>query len=495
MPHLLALDQGTTYSRAIVFDDSGRIVALKQLEYDQHYPQPGWVEHDPEDIWKTQLGVAEAALKDAGLSPSDISGLGITNQRETIVVWDRVTGEPLHHAIVWQDHRTASVCDQLRAEGREPMVVGKTGLLLDPYFSATKLAWLINNVPDVKRAADENRLAWGTVDAWLVHRLTGGQLHVTDASNASRTLLMDIHAGDWDDELLDCFGVPRSVLPEIRPSSEVYGEVDSGLPLAGIPIAGIAGDQQAALFGQACFDCGAAKNTYGTGCFLLMNTGEEVVVSKNRLLTTVAWRLDGRTEYALEGSVFMGGAVVGWLRDGLGIIKSAAEVEALANSVEDTGGVILVPAFTGLGAPHWDAYARGTIVGMTRGTTAAHLARAALESIALQVADLLEAMHGDSGANLPQLRVDGGASVNDTLLQLQADLLQAPVVRPAVTETTALGAAYLTGLATRVWPNREAVASQWQVERQFEPRMSADEAQAKRAQWRRAVERAVGWAK
>jgi glycerol kinase len=373
------------------------------------------------------------------------------------------------------------------------MVVGKTGLLLDPYFSATKLAWLLENVPDVRQAAEECRLACGTIDAWLVYQLTGGALHVTDASNASRTQLMDIHTGDWDDELLDCFGVPRSVLPEIRSSSEVYGQVHSDLPLAGIPIAGIAGDQQAALFGQACFDRGTTKNTYGTGCFMLMNTAEEAIASGHKLLTTIAWRLDGRTEYALEGSVFMGGAVVGWLRDGLGIIKSSSDVEALANSVADTGGVFLVPAFTGLGAPHWDPYARGTIVGITQGTTAAHLARAALESIALQVADLLEAMHGDSAADVPQLRVDGGASVNDTLMQCQADLLQTPVVRPEVTETTALGAAYLAGLATGVWPGRDAVAHQWRAERLFEPRMSADQAEAKRARWRRALARAAGW--
>lgn len=494
MPYLLALDQGTTSSRAIVFDESGRIVALKQQEFEQHFPQPGWVEHDAEEIWRTQLAVAEAALKEAKLRPADVAGLGITNQRETIVAWDRKTGEPLSRAIVWQDRRTASVCDRLRIEGREPMVVGKTGLLLDPYFSATKIAWLLEHVPEVKQAAKEDRLACGTIDAWLVHRLTAGELHATEASNASRTLLMDIHAGDWDEELLDCFGVPRSVLPEIRASSEIYGEVDGKLPLVGIPIAGIAGDQQAALFGQTCFERGLAKNTYGTGCFLLMNTGEDAVVSQNRLLTTVAWRLGGLTEYALEGSVFIGGAVVGWLRDGLGIIKESSEVEALATSVEDTGGVYLVPAFAGLGAPHWDPYARGTIVGMTRGTTAAHIARAAVESIALQVADLLEAMHGDSGVNLPQLRVDGGASVNNTLMQFQADILQMPVVRPAVTETTALGAAYMAGLATGVWPNREAVASQWCADREFEPRMSADEAQAKRAQWRRAVERAGGWA-
>ena len=493
MPHLLALDQGTTSSRAIVFDESGRIVALKQQEFGQHYPQPGWVEHDPEEIWASQLAVADKAIMAAGLQPADIAGLGITNQRETVVAWDRVTGEPLHRAIVWQDRRTAGVCKELRSEGHEPMVVGKTGLLLDPYFSATKLAWLLENVPDVQQAAKQGRLACGTIDAWLIFRLTGGALHLTDASNASRTQLMNIHTGDWDDQLLDCFGVPRSVLPEIRASSGSYGQVHGDLPLAGIPIAGIAGDQQAALFGQACFDRGSAKNTYGTGCFMLMNTAEQATVSEHKLLTTIAWQLDGRTEYALEGSVFMGGAVVGWLRDGLRIIKSSSEVEALANSVTDTDGVLLVPAFTGLGAPHWDPYARGTIVGITQGTTAAHLARAALESIALQVADLLEAMRGDSAVDVPQLRVDGGASVNDTLMQCQADLLQTPVVRPKVTETTALGAAYLAGLATGVWPNQDAVASQWRADRQFEPQMSADQAEAKRASWRRAVARATGW--
>ena len=493
MSHLLALDQGTTSSRAIVFDESGQIIALKQQEIGQHYPQQGWVEHDPKEIWTSQLAVAQGALQAAGLRPADVAGLGITNQRETVIAWDRVTGEPLHRAIVWQDRRTASVCDQLRSDGREPMVVGKTGLLLDPYFSATKLAWLLENVLDVRQAAEQRRLAFGTIDAWLVYQLTGGALHVTDASNASRTQLMDIHIGDWDDELLDCFGVPRSVLPEVRSSSEVYGQVHSDLSLAGIPIAGIAGDQQAALFGQACFDRGSAKNTFGTGCFMLMNTAEEAIASGHKLLTTIAWRLDGRTEYALEGSVFMGGAVVGWLRDGLGIIKSSSDVEALANSVADTGGVFLVPAFTGLGAPHWDPYARGTIIGITQGTTAAHLARAALESIALQVADLLEAMRGDSAADVSQLRVDGGASVNDTLMQCQADLLQTPVVRPEVTETTALGAAYLAGLATGVWPSRDAVARQWRAERLFEPRMSADQAEAKRARWRRALARAAGW--
>ena len=493
MPHLLALDQGTTSSRAIVFDQSGRAIAVEQQEFGQHYPRPGWVEHDPEEIWASQLAVAEAALQTAGLRAVDVAGLGITNQRETVVAWDRVTGEPLHRAIVWQDRRTASVCEQLRAEGRQPMVLGKTGLLLDPYFSGTKLAWLLENVADVRQAADEGRLACGTMDAWLVYRLTGGALHATDASNASRTQLMDIHNGDWDEELLKCFGVPREVLPEIRASSEVLGSVADALPLAGIPIAGIAGDQQAALFGQACFERGSAKNTYGTGCFMLMNTGEEAIASEHKLLATIAWRIAGLTEYALEGSVFMGGAVVGWLRDGLGIINSSSEVEGLANSVDDTDGVFLVPAFTGLGAPHWDPHARGTIVGITQGTTAAHLARAALESIALQVADLLEAMHGDAAFDVPQLRVDGGASVNDTLLQCQADLLQAPVVRSEITETTALGAAYLAGLATGVWSDRDAVARQWRAERQFEPRMSPDQAEAKRVRWRRAVARAADW--
>jgi glycerol kinase len=493
MPHLLAIDQGTTSSRAIVFDQSGQVVAQRQQQFGQHYPQPGWVEHDPEEIWNSQLTVAAAALEAAGLRATDIAGLGITNQRETVVAWDRVTGQPLHRAIVWQDRRTAGVCQRLRAEGREEMVLRKTGLLLDPYFSATKIAWLLQNVPEVKQAASEGRLACGTIDTWLVYRLTGGEVHATDASNASRTQLMDIHAGDWDDELLNCFGVPRDVLPEICPSSEVLGAVSNALPLAGIPIAGIAGDQQAALFGQACFERGSVKNTYGTGCFMLMNTAEEAIASQHKLLTTIAWQLAGRTEYALEGSVFMGGAVVGWLRDGLGIIKNSSEVEPLANSVDDTDGVVLVPAFTGLGAPHWDPHARGTIVGITQGTTAAHLARAALESIALQVADLLEAMHGDSAANVPQLRVDGGASVNDTLMQCQADLLQTPVVRSKVTETTALGAAYLAGLATGVWPDQQAVARQWQADRQFDPQMSSDQAKAKRAQWHRAVERATDW--
>jgi len=495
MAYLLALDQGTTSSRAIVFSDGGEIVSLAQREFKQHFPQPGWVEHDPEEIWTSQIEVAEEALKTAGLRPADMAALGITNQRETIILWDRETGEPIHRAIVWQDRRTSDVCDRLRSDGREAMVREKTGLLLDPYFSGTKIAWLLDHVDGAREAAEAGRLACGTIDTWLVHKLTGGELHITDASNASRTLLMNIHTGDWDDELLACFGVPRSLLPEIRPSSEIYGEVAGSLPLAGMPIGGIAGDQQSALFGQTCFAHGETKSTYGTGCFMLMNTGSEAVASKNQLLTTVAWRIGDQTEYALEGSVFIGGAVVGWLRDGLGIIESSSDIEALASSVPDSGGVFMVPAFTGLGAPHWDPYARGAILGITRGTTSAHLARAALESIALQVADLAQAMSGYSGAALPELRVDGGACVNNLLLQFQADILQSPVVRPTVTETTALGAAYLAGLAAGVWPSREKIVSQWSVERRFEPAISSDQAAQWRAQWQRAVERSLDWAR
>lgn len=495
MTFLMALDQGTTSSRAIIFAASGEIVALAQHEFHQYFPQPGWVEHDAEEIWSSQRDVACEALATAGLKAADITAVGITNQRETVVVWDRTTGAPIHRAIVWQDRRTAAVCDRLRSDGREPMIHAKTGLLLDPYFSATKLAWILDNVPGARSAAEAGQLACGTVDSWLIYRLTSGKVHVTDASNASRTLLMNIHDGDWDDELLSCFKVPRGMLPEIRSSSEVYGEVDAIAELSGRPIAGIAGDQQAALFGQACFQPGGAKNTYGTGCFMLMNTGIQAVDSKNKLLTTVAWKLGEQLEYALEGGVFVGGAVVAWLRDGLGIIKSSAEVEALATSVPDTGGVYLVPAFAGLGAPHWDPYARGTIVGITRGTTAAHIARAAVESIALQVADLAAAMRSDAASDFAELRVDGGASVNNALLQYQADIMQLPVVRPKVTETTALGAAYLSGLATGVWKGREAIAGHWQVDRRFEPRMSADEAAAIRARWANAVERSRGWAK
>lgn len=495
MAFLLALDQGTTSSRAIVFSDSGEIAAVAQSEFRQHYPQPGWVEHDAEEIWTSQRDVACEALANAQLKTNDIRAIGITNQRETVVVWDRATGRPIHRAIVWQDRRTASICDRLRADGCEAMVHAKTGLLLDPYFSGTKIAWILDHVDGARAAADAGKLACGTVDSWLIYRLTGGNVHVTDASNASRTLLMNIHTGDWDDELLAALNVPRTILPEVRSSSEMYGDVVTVDELKGRPIAGIAGDQQAALFGQACFSAGMAKNTYGTGCFMLMHTGAQAVESQNRLLTTIAWNLGGQPEYALEGSVFVGGAVVSWLRDGLGIIKSSAEVEALARSVPDSGGVFVVPAFTGLGAPHWDPYARGAIVGITRGTTAGHIARAAVESVAFQVADLADAMRSDASGSLTELRVDGGASVNDGLLQWQADMMQLPVVRPKITETTALGAAYLAGLAVGVWKGRDKIAGHWQVDRRFEPKMPASDAAAIRARWNDAVGRSRGWAK
>jgi glycerol kinase len=491
----LALDQGTTSSRAIVFDAAGDLRAVAQREFKQHFPKPGWVEHDPEEIWTTQRDVAVEALKKANIKPADVAAIGITNQRETVVVWDRTTGQPIHRAIVWQDRRTASDCDRLRAEGREPTVHDKTGLLLDPYFSGTKVAWLLNNVKGARAAADKGQLAFGTVDSWLIYRLTSGRVHVTDASNASRTLLMNIHTGQWDDELLGLFGVPRSMLPEIRSSSEVYGEVDAVAEFRRLKIAGVAGDQQAALFGQACTQSGLAKNTYGTGCFMLMNTATEPTESKHKLLTTVAWKLGGQLVYALEGAVFVGGAVVHWLRDGLGIIKTSADVERLMQSVPDSGDVYIVPAFTGLGAPYWDPYARGAIVGITRGTTAAHLARAAVDSIALQVADLADAMRSDASSTLKELRVDGGASVNDSLLQYQADIMQLPVIRPKVTETTALGAAYLAGLAAGVWKHADEISRHWQIDRRFEPKMSADEAGAIRTRWSQAVERSRHWAK
>jgi glycerol kinase len=492
MSHVLALDQGTTSSRAIVFDDSGAAVGVAQREFRQVFPQPGWVEHDPVEIWESQLAVAREALARAGLAARDVAALGLTNQRETVVVWDRATGKPLANAIVWQDRRTADVCDRLKREGREPLFRERTGLLLDPYFSGTKLAWLLDRIPGARDAPE--RIAFGTVDSWLLWNLTGGALHATDVTNASRTLLWNLHTADWDGELMAILGVPRAILPEVRASSEIYGETLAGLFGAPIPIAGVAGDQQAALFGQACLAPGMVKNTYGTGCFLLMNTGDHPVQSHNQLLTTPAWRLGaGQTEYALEGSVFVAGAVVQWLRDGLGLIRAAADVEALAASVPDSGGVVLVPAFTGLGAPHWDPYARGALVGITRGTTAAHIARAALEAIAFQVADLLDAMAADSGVPIAELRVDGGAAANDLLMQLQADLAGVPVVRPRVQETTALGAAYLAGLATGVWKDTGEIAARWQVDRTFEPALDRPQAAARRARWNRAVERAKGW--
>ena len=491
MKYILALDQGTTSSRAIVFDYSGSVVASAQREFRQIFPKPGWVEHDAKEIWATQLHTASEAIGKAKLTAADIAAIGITNQRETTVVWDRETGEPIHHAIVWQDRRTAAACDRLKARKLEPMIKRKTGLVVDAYFSGTKLEWILKNVPGALAKAKTGKLAFGTIDSWLVWNLTSGRVHVTDPSNASRTMLFNVRTGKWDDELLKLFHVPKSVLPEVRSSSEVYGET---MLFGGrIPIAGIAGDQQAALFGQACTEPGMVKNTYGTGCFMLMNTGTKPIASKNNLLTTVAWRIGKRTEYALEGSIFIAGAVVQWLRDGLGIIKSSSEVEALAAQVTDPEGVYLVPAFAGLGAPHWDQYARGLVAGVTRGTTAAHIARAALEGIAFQVADVLRAMEADAGIKLKELRVDGGASANNLLMQFQSSLLAVPVVRPKVTETTALGAAYLAGLAVGYWKNQKQIASQWQVDRRFTPAMnSADRKKLERG-WSKALERAKRW--
>ena len=492
MKILLALDQGTTSSRTIAFTPDGATLAQAQQEFEQIYPQPGWVEHNPDEIMSTMAGTMAQALSQARVEPPDILAVGITNQRETTIVWDRKTGRPVYNAIVWQDRRTAATCGKLRADGVEPMVQEKTGLLLDPYFSGTKLKWILDNVEGVRARALRGELAFGTVDTWLIWNLTGGALHITDVSNASRTLLYNIHTGAWDDELLRILDVPREVLPEVRASSEVYGAVASGAA-AGAPLAAICGDQQAALFGQACFVPGLTKVTYGTGCFLLQYTGEQAVPSHNRLLTTAAWRAGGPLEYALEGSVFIGGAVVQWLRDGLGLIRNSADIEPLAASVPDSGGLFLVPAFAGLGAPHWDPYARGMAIGITRGTTAAHLARATLESIAFQVADLLEAMRRDSGIELRELRVDGGAARNNLLMQFQADLLGAPVVRPATTELTALGAAWLAGLATGDIKDRTQVASLWRADRSFEPSMPRDRAQQLLATWGRAVERAEHW--
>ena len=466
---------------------------VAQREIRQIYPEPGWVEQDPREIWAAQSGVAVEALALAGIGPRNVAAIGIANQRETSILWDRNTGEPIGHAIVWEDRRTAPACDQLREAGHERLIQSRTGLLPDAYFSGTKIAWMLDHVQGARARAEAGMLAFGTVDSWLVWELTGGTAHITDVSNASRTMLYDIRAGRWDDDLLALLRIPRSVLPEVRSSSEIYGEVSTSIGLAGPPVAGIAGDQQAALFGQMCIAPGLTKCTYGTGCFMLQSTGTTPVDSRHRLLTTVAWKLGGRTDYALEGSVFSGGAVVQWLRDGLGVIRASGEVEALAASVPDNGGVYLVPAFGGLGAPHWDSYARGTIVGVTRGSTRAHLARAALESIAFQVADLLDAMRADSGSAVGELRVDGGAARNDLLLQFQADLLGVPVVRPATTETTALGAAYLAGLAVGFWKSPEDIAGQWRIERRFEPAMPRSRVEALRERWTRAVERAKQW--
>jgi len=492
MPFVLALDQGTTSSRAIVFDHRGQACGAAQQEFRQIFPEPGWVEHDPTEIWATQSAVLHGALATAGIGAADLAAIGITNQRETTVLWERATGRPVANAIVWQDRRTAGTCDALRAAGHAPTFAAKTGLVLDAYFSGTKLKWLLDHVPGARAQAEAGELAFGTIDSWLIWNLTRGSVHATDPSNASRTLLFDIHRGDWDDELLALLDVPRAVLPQVVPSSGVVAHAN--LEGTDVPIAGIAGDQQAALFGQACHAPGLAKNTYGTGCFLLMNTGPKAVASRNNLLTTVAWNRNGVTEYALEGSVFIGGAVVQWLRDGLKIIRQASEVEALALTVPDNGGVYFAPAFAGLGAPHWDAYARGTIVGLTRGATGGHIARAALESIAYQSADLLSAMEKDAGLVLHELRVDGGATASNLLMQFQADLLGVPVVRPRVHETTALGAAYLAGLAVGYWKDPADVKANWQIDRTFEPSMARAQAAEMRTRWEKAVERAKAWA-
>jgi len=491
--YILALDQGTTSSRAIVFDHGCNIVKIGQKEFRQVFPQPGWVEHDAHEIWSTQIGVAQEAITAAGLRASDIAAIGITNQRETTVIWDRKTGQPIYNAIVWQDRRTAGICDELTRAGHAATFEQKTGLRLDAYFSGTKIKWLLDTVEAARQRANRGELAFGTIDSWLVWNLTGGALHITDASNASRTLLYNIHTGDWDDELLALLDVPRTLLPDVRPNSEVYGETAEGLLGTRIPIAGMAGDQQAATFGQACHTRGMAKNTYGTGCFMLMNTADEAVPSHNKLLTTLAWQLDGKRTYALEGSVFVAGALIQWLRDGLGIITKSSDVEALAASVPDSGGICVVPAFVGLGAPHWDPYARGLLIGLTRGTGKGHIARAALEAIAFQSAEVLEAMQRDSGTTLSELRVDGGASANNLMMQFQADILGVPVVRPRVTETTALGAAYLAGLAVGYWPSAETLRAQWQVDWRFEPAMGADERESRMAKWRKAVARSAAW--
>ena len=492
MNYLLALDQGTTSSRAIVFDRDGAIKSVAQKEFRQIFPRAGWVEHDAQEVWASQNGVAVEALGRAGLKARDLAAIGITNQRETTIIWDRATGDPIHHAIVWQDRRTAEFCEKLKADGAGPTVQKKTGLLIDAYFSASKIRWLLDHIPGARDRAAAGRLAFGTVDSWLIWKLTGGRQHITDVSNASRTMLFNIHTQKWDDELLRLFNVPASLLPEVRASSEVYGQaVAPGL--TDVPIAGVAGDQQAALFGQMCRQPGMSKNTYGTGCFLLQNIGTTPTVSRQQLVTTIAWRIGDRTEYALEGSVFIGGAVVQWLRDGLGLVRTAADIEPLALSVPDNGGVYFVPAFAGLGAPHWDPFARGAILGLTRGATSAHLARAALESIAFQVADLLDAMRADSGISLMELRVDGGAATNNALMQIQADLLGVPVVRPAVTETTALGAAYLAGLGVGFWKSAADITGQWRVDRRFKPQMIEADRRALRQRWSAAVERAKQW--
>ena len=492
--YIMALDQGTTSSRAIIFNREGRVIATAQKEFTQYFPQPGWVEHDANEIWSTQLGVATEAISQAGLSLEDIAAIGITNQRETTVVWDRATGKPVYNAIVWQDRRTSSFCDELREKGLDKIILDKTGLILDSYFSATKVRWILDHVTGARERANKGELCFGTIDSWLVWNLTRGQIHVTDVSNASRTMLCNIHTLQWDGELEKIFDIPGNMLPQIRSSSEVYGTTQHILTSHQIPIAGIAGDQQAALFGQMCIQPGMVKNTYGTGCFMLMNTGERPVRSTHNLLTTVAWKINGITHYALEGSVFIAGAVVQWLRDGLEIIHHASEVEALAAKVSSNDGVYLVPAFTGLGAPHWNQDARGTIVGLTRGATASHIARAALESIAYQTMDVLKAMNADSGISIKELRVDGGATANDLLMQFQADILDTKVVLPEITETTALGAAYMAGLAVGFWKSINEIRDQWKEAKAFEPAMNETDRNFLAGGWQRAVGSAIAWA-
>jgi glycerol kinase len=494
MPYVLAIDQGTSSSRSIVFDECGKKLGSSQREFTQHFPEPGWVEHDAEEIWLTVVTTMREALREAGVAAADLAAIGITNQRETVLLWERASGHPLAKAIVWQDRRTAPRIERLRAERHEKRIQQRTGLLLDPYFSASKIEWLLDHVPKGRERARRGEIAAGTIDSWLVYRLTGGTTHITDVSNASRTMLMNLKTGAWDASLCELFGVPAPLLPKIGPTSGRLAETERGLLGASVPVCSIVGDQQSALFGQLCTKPGLAKNTYGTGCFMLLHTGKKPIASKNRLLTTVAWqRGNAPIEYALEGSVFMAGATIQWLRDGLQIIRSAPEVNDLAASVPDAGGVTLVPAFTGLGAPYWDASARGTIVGLTRGSTKAHIARATLDAIALQVADVLDAMQADSGGKLRELRVDGGAAASDLLMQLQSDLLGVKVVRPANLETTALGAFFLAGLAAKVWPSVDALASQVEVERTFVPAMAKAERTGRIAEWRRAVERARGW--
>lgn len=491
---ILALDQGTTSSRAIVFDQTGNIRSSAQKEFRQFFPKPGWVEHDAEEIWSTQAGVAAEAISRAGLSGEQIAGIGITNQRETTVVWERDTGKPIMHAIVWQDRRTAEYCDRLKAEGHGEMIRQKTGLIVDAYFSGTKIGWMLDHVDGARAKANAGKLAFGTIDSWLLWNFTRGAVHLTDVTNASRTMLFNIHTQRWDEDLLKLLDIPESLLPEVRSCSEVYGHTSGQFLTPKVPLAGIAGDQQAALFGQMCVEPGMVKNTYGTGCFLVMNTGEKAIPSDHNLLTTIGWKIGQETTYALEGSIFIGGAVVQWLRDGLGILRASAEVEALAGQVKDNEGVYLVPAFAGLGAPYWNQHALGTLVGISRGTTAAHLARAALESIAYQTLDVLKAMEADSHLEIRQLRVDGGATVDDLLMQFQADVLQKEVVRPRITETTALGAAYLAGLATGFWEDRKAISQQWQEDRHFSPQIGPDDANHLVAGWQRAVGTAIHWA-